>query len=97
MFEVLSNAELAAGVHRLVVSAPRVAKARKAGQFVIVRKEDGAERIPLTIADANAQAGTITLIVQAVGASTRAIAATPPGGHLRDCLLYTSPSPRDRS
>jgi len=86
VFEVLSNAELAAGVHRLVVSAPRVAKARKAGQFVIVRKEDGAERIPLTIADADARAGTITLIVQAVGASTRAIVATPPGGHLRDVV-----------
>ncbi|MHC4716919.1 MAG: sulfide/dihydroorotate dehydrogenase-like FAD/NAD-binding protein, partial [Planctomycetota bacterium] len=84
MFDVLSNESLAARVHRLVVSAPRVARARKPGQFVIVRKEEGAERIPLTIADADAQAGTITLIVQAVGASTSAIAATPAGGALRD-------------
>jgi len=84
MFEVLSNQELAPGVHRLVVSAPRVARARRPGQFVIVRRDEGAERIPLTIADADAEAGTITLIVQAVGASTRAIVATPAGSALRD-------------
>ncbi len=84
VFEVISNERLAPGLHRLVVSARRVARARKPGQFVIVRRAEGAERIPLTIADADAQAGTITLIVQAVGASTRAIVAVPAGGALRD-------------
>ena len=84
MFEVLSNDPLAPEVHRLVVSAPRVAKARRPGQFVIVRLDEGCERIPLTIADADAAAGTITLIIQAIGASTRAIAATSAGGALRD-------------
>jgi len=84
MFEVLSNEQLAPQVHRLVVAAPRVAKARQPGQFVIVRLEDGAERIPLTIADADPAAGTITLIVQAVGYSTRQIVATPAGGSIRD-------------
>ena len=53
MFEVISNDQLAPNVHRMVVSAPRVASARKAGQFVIVRLAEGAERIPLTIADAD--------------------------------------------
>ena len=84
MFDVVRNEMIAPDTHRLVVRAPRVARARRAGQFVIVRKEEGAERIPLTIADADARAGTITLIVQAVGASTRAIVATPVGGALRD-------------
>ena len=84
MFEVLSNEPLAPRVHRLVVSAPRVARAREPGQFVIVRKDEGCERIPLTIADADAEAGTITLIVQAIGASTQASVATPAGGALRD-------------
>ena len=84
MFKVVDNAVLAPNVHRLVVEAPRVARARQAGQFVIVRKDASAERIPLTIADADPDAGTITLIVQAVGASTRAIAATPAGEALRD-------------
>ncbi len=84
MFEVISNEELAPKLHRLVVRAPRVARARRPGQFIIVHRDEQSERIPLTIADADAEAGTITLIVQAVGFSTRAIAATPAGGALRD-------------
>ncbi len=84
MYKVISNDKLGPNVHRLVVSAPRVAKARRAGQFVIVRKEEGAERIPLTIGDADPQAGTITLFIQAVGAGTKRIVATPAGESLRD-------------
>ena len=84
MYEVRSNEVLAPQVHRLVVSAPRVAPVRCPGQFVIVRASDDCERIPLTIADADAEAGTITLIVQAVGESTQEIVATPAGGSLRD-------------
>jgi ferredoxin--NADP+ reductase len=61
-----------------------VAKARKAGQFVIVRKDDESERVPLTIADADAAAGTITLIIQSIGLSTQRIVSTPVGGRLRD-------------
>jgi ferredoxin--NADP+ reductase len=71
-------------LHRMVIRAPRVAAARKPGQFVIIRAAEGEERIPLTIADADATAGTITVFVQAVGASTRVIVATPVGGYLRD-------------
>ncbi|MDD4888692.1 MAG: sulfide/dihydroorotate dehydrogenase-like FAD/NAD-binding protein [Phycisphaerae bacterium] len=84
MFEVLRNETLAPQVHRMVVRAPRVAKARQPGQFVIVRLEEGAERIPLTIADADPVAGTITLIIQAVGLSTQRIVAVQAGGFIRD-------------
>jgi len=84
MFKVISNEVLAPQVHRLVVQAPRVARARRPGQFVIVHVNDGAERIPLTIADADAAAGTITLIIQAVGISTEEIVAVPAGGFIRD-------------
>ena len=84
MFEILSNEPIAPSVHRLTVRAPRVAKARKPGQFVIVRHREGAERIPLTIADADPAAGTITLIIQAVGAGTKEIVAEPIGGGIRD-------------
>ncbi|MGC9455829.1 MAG: sulfide/dihydroorotate dehydrogenase-like FAD/NAD-binding protein [Phycisphaerae bacterium] len=84
MYEVVSNEELAPEVHRLVVRAPRVAAARKPGQFVIVRPEEGTERIPLTIAHADREEGTITLVVQAVGHTTQLIAGTPAGGHLQD-------------
>ncbi len=84
MFEVLQNDTLAPNLHRLRVRAPRIAKARRPGQFVIVHPEDGSERIPLTIGDADPEAGTITLFVQAVGATTMRIASTPAGGSLRD-------------
>jgi len=84
MFEVLTNEVLAPNVYRLIVRAPRVAAARKPGQFVIVHHNVQSERIPLTIADADATAGTITLIIQAVGEGTREIVATPVGGEIRD-------------
>jgi ferredoxin--NADP+ reductase len=84
MFEVLSNDTLAPSLHRMTIRVPRVALARKPGQFVIIRAAEGEERVPLTIADADASAGTITLFIQAVGGSTRTIVATPVGGFLRD-------------
>jgi NAD(P)H-flavin reductase len=84
MFKILTNEVLAPSVHRLVVAAPRVAAARRPGQFVIVRLDESHERIPLTIADADAAAGTITLIIQAVGEGTRDIVAVPAGGAIRD-------------
>ena len=84
MHRIVLNEELAPGVHRLVISAPLVAKARKPGQFVIVRLDQGHERIPLTIADGDATAGTITLVIQAMGHGTKAIVATPAGGMIRD-------------
>ena len=84
MFEVISNEVLAPNLHRMVVKAPRIAVARRPGQFVIVRADRGEERIPLTIGDADPAAGTISLFVQAIGASTRNIVAIPVGGILRD-------------
>src|SRR5450631_525840 len=84
MFEILSNDILAPSLHRMVVRAPRVAAARQPGQFVIIRAAEGEERIPLTISDADSSAGTITLFIQAIGASTMTIVAIPVGGFLRD-------------
>jgi len=84
MFQVLSNEILAENLHKMMVSAPRVARARKPGQFVMVRLAQGEERIPLTIGDADPAAGTITLFIQAVGASTRQIVNTGVGGFIRD-------------
>jgi ferredoxin--NADP+ reductase len=67
---IRAKARLSANVTRLVVDAPRIAEVRRPGQFVIVRRAPGAERIPLTITDADRRAGTITLVIQAVGKST---------------------------
>ncbi|MFZ5802048.1 MAG: sulfide/dihydroorotate dehydrogenase-like FAD/NAD-binding protein [Candidatus Omnitrophota bacterium] len=84
MFEVLENTVIAPQVHRMVVRAPRIAAARKPGQFVMVRDREDAERIPLTIADADPAKGTLTLIIQAIGASTQAITSVAAGGALLD-------------
>jgi ferredoxin--NADP+ reductase len=83
-YEVLSNTPLSAAVHRLQLRAPRIAATRKPGQFVIVRLGPGAERIPLTIADADPAAGTITLVIQVAGKSTADLVAVPAGGVVQD-------------
>jgi ferredoxin--NADP+ reductase len=84
--EVMSNTTLSAEVHRLVVRAPRVAAVRRPGQFVIVRLGPGAERIPLTIAESDAAAGTIVLVIQAVGKSTSDLVALAPGDRISDVV-----------
>ena len=71
MFPIVEAEFLAPDVKRFVVEAPRVARKRRAGQFVILRLHDRGERIPLTIADSDPVRGTITLVVQGVGKTTR--------------------------
>lgn len=84
MHKIVSKVRLSPNVTQLVIEAARLAKIRRAGQFVIVRRAEGAERIPLTIADSNPDAGTITLIIQAVGKSTRELVALEPGEGILD-------------
>jgi len=84
MYEVVSNVIMAPGIHRLEVRAPRIAAARRPGQFVIVRCGEGGERIPLTIADADTEAGTITLMIQTIGEGTAKLAEIQPPGGIRD-------------
>ena len=64
MHIVVEKAQLSPNVTRLVIEAPRIAEIRRPGQFVIVRLDEGAERIPLTIADADAEAGGVIEQVQ---------------------------------
>lgn len=84
MHPVIARAVLSPNVSRLVIEAARIAQVRKAGQFVIVRRAEGAERIPLTIADADAAAGTITLVVQAVGKTSCDLCVLEAGDTIRD-------------
>jgi ferredoxin--NADP+ reductase len=74
MNKVVSKEFLSPDVARIEIYAPLIARKRKAGHFVIVRTGDKGERIPLTIAEADAEKGTITLIVQKVGLSSRKVA-----------------------
>lgn len=84
MHKIVSKAVLSPNVTRMDVEAPRIAQIRQPGQFVIVHRDGAAERIPLTIADADAQAGTITLVIQAVGKSTKELVALEPGQTIAD-------------
>jgi ferredoxin--NADP+ reductase len=84
--EILENVVLSDSVNRYLVAAPKIAARRKAGQFVIVRIDEFGERIPLTIADADPEQGTITLVVQAVGKSTAQMATLKPGDRLLDVV-----------
>ena len=83
---ILDKASIADGICRLIVDAPKIAKKRKAGNFVIVRANEYAERIPLTIVDSDPERGSITLIVQSVGKSTRLLNSLCPGDELADVI-----------
>ena len=83
MFKIIEKKQLSAGVFYMKVTAPEIARNRKAGQFVIVQVDlDFGERIPLTIADANAEEGWIALVFQAVGASTLKLSLKEAGEEL---------------
>lgn len=86
MFDIVEKEHFSENVVKLVVKAPMIARSRRPGHFVIVRVGEGGERIPLTIADADPEAGTITLVVQQVGVSTRKICALNPGDSLTDVV-----------
>ena len=68
------------------VEAPQIARKAKAGQFMILRVDDSGERIPLTLADWDAERGTITLIFQEVGASTKKLGLLNEGEAILDCV-----------
>ena len=78
-FEILEKKELAPDVYGIRIYAPVISKASLPGQFVIVINDKQAERIPLTIYDYDEQEGTISIIVQAIGKSTRKIVSRMPG------------------
>ncbi|MDR0714188.1 MAG: sulfide/dihydroorotate dehydrogenase-like FAD/NAD-binding protein [Bacteroidales bacterium] len=84
MNKIVKKEYLSADVFRMVIEAPHIAASRKAGHFVIVRPCSGGERIPLTIADADTHAGTVTLIVQRVGCSTAKLAKLNEGDYVCD-------------
>lgn len=86
MNKIVDKQHFSEKVVKLVVEAPMIARARKPGHFVIVICGEKGERIPLTIADADTERGTITLVVQAVGESTAKICALEPGEFLTDVV-----------
>lgn len=85
-FQLQEVERLGREVTRFVVEAPRTARHAEPGQFVIVRVEPDGERIPLTMCDQVPDAGTITLVVQAVGRTTTLMGEKSTGDHLEDVL-----------
>lgn len=84
MYPIVHKSVLAPTITRFVIKAPFVAKKRLPGNFVIVRVEENGERIPLTIVDSDSTHGTITLIVQSIGKTTRLMATKNAGDALID-------------
>lgn len=86
MFEIIEARFLAENIKLLKIRAPRIAKKRKAGQFVIIRLNEQGERIPLTIADSDIEDGTITIIVQGIGKTTRQLNNLNEKDHILDVV-----------
>ena len=86
MNKIVKKEQFSEKVYKLVVEAPLIAKARKAGHFVIIRVGDNGERVPLTIAGSDPKAGTITLVIQTVGASTSKLCALNEGDYITDVV-----------
>lgn len=84
MFKIVEKRKLAENIYEMKIAAERVARAALPGQFVIVRADEGGERIPLTIADYDAEAGTVTIVTQTIGLSTKKICALEVGDSLAD-------------
>lgn len=86
MFKLLKKETLGESIVRLVIDAPKIAAKIGPGQFVIVRSDELGERIPLTVSDFDREKGTITLICQTIGASTKRLAMIEEGGFIKDVV-----------
>jgi len=86
MYPIREAKWLAPAVKHMIVEAPRVAARHQPGHFIILRVREGGERIPLTIADSDPQAGTITLVAQVVGATTERLCALETGDSILDVV-----------
>ena len=86
MFPIVESREIAKNVFFQKIQANRLARKRRAGQFLVIRKDESGERIPLTIVDSDPAAGTVTIIYQVVGKSTADLATAKEGDALLDVV-----------
>ena len=84
MFKIVEKRALAENIYLLRIEAPRVAQSALPGQFVIVRVDEQGERVPLTIADFDKEQGTVTIVIQTIGVSTRKLCALGEGDYIAD-------------
>lgn len=86
MFPIVATRQVARGIKLFEIKAPRIAKKQRPGQFVIVRLDHTGERVPLTIADADPEAGTVTIVVQAIGKTTMLLNMLDAGDAILDIV-----------
>jgi ferredoxin--NADP+ reductase len=86
MFSIIEKEILSSTLTRYIVKAPFIARKRKAGNFIMLRVVENGERIPITIVDSDVSAGTITIIVQAIGKTTKLLATKQVGDAILDVV-----------
>lgn len=96
MNKILRKNKLAENVFEYVLDAPKVVKHARAGQFIILRVDEDGERVPFTICDYDKEKGTLTLLIQTVGATTMKLAAMKEGDSVHD-LVGPLGNPTDMS
>ena len=86
MFSIVTKRDLNKDISYFEIEAPKIAKKHKAGQFIVLRIDETGERIPVTIAGTDVQRGTITIIVQGIGKTTRHLNSLKQGDSIMDVV-----------
>ena len=86
MYKIVEARNIGLNIKQFVIEAPRIARKHQPGQFVILRIHDKGERIPLTIKASDPQAGTVTIVVQAVGKTTSLLNCLEAGDSILDIV-----------
>lgn len=84
MYKIVNKKILSPQIYQMDIEAPRVAKSANPGQFVIVKTDEKGERIPLTICDYDSKKGTVTIVFQTLGCSTKKMAEFEEGDYFAD-------------
>jgi glutamate synthase (NADPH/NADH) small chain len=86
MYKIIEKEKIAESIFSITIGAPKIAVKRKAGQFVVLITDEKGERVPLTIAGSDRDKGTIDIVFQAVGHTTKLLATLEPGDCIKDIL-----------
>ena len=97
MYRIVTKEALKPTVILYEIEAPMVAKKAQPGQFIILRVDENGERIPITIHDYNREKGTVTIIVQTVGATTEKLSHKQQGEYLHDFVQPWASPPKPRA
>ncbi len=84
MFKIIKSIPLAADIQKIIIEAPKIAAKHQPGQFLILRINEFGERIPLTIFSSDAETGTVTLIVQGIGKTSKSLNSLQEGDSILD-------------